>query len=191
MTMTENEASLIARLQCALIMEGIHHTMHTEEQRDTDVRLIREAVAVAWPVLEAWERRTLSYWGPSDPNHWTAYARRGERQAPGTVCVSGAEAFRAIHGTDRPEDPLPGLIREGDPRMNLVQDLIEGDGPRIDRAAELLDAMGPMTPEDRITYLGSRCPGCAHDKHEGAPCGVPVPTARGRVCRCDRSMIGS
>ena len=60
--MTGDEASLIARLECSLIMEGIHHTMHTEEQRDTDDRLLREAVATAWPDLKDWERRTLRHW---------------------------------------------------------------------------------------------------------------------------------
>lgn len=60
--MTKDEASLIARLEDALIMEGVHHMMHTEEQRDTDDRLLREAVAIAWPDLTANERRTLRYW---------------------------------------------------------------------------------------------------------------------------------
>jgi hypothetical protein len=59
---TRDEASLIARLEDALIMEGIHHMMHTEEQRDTDDRLLREAVAIAWPDLTDWERRTLRHW---------------------------------------------------------------------------------------------------------------------------------
>lgn len=60
--MTENEASLIARMQVALIGEGVHHWMHSEEQRDTDVALIKEAVKIAWPELKDWERRTLRYW---------------------------------------------------------------------------------------------------------------------------------
>lgn len=60
--MEGTEASLIARLQCALIGEGVFHAMHTEEQRDTDDRLLREAVTTAWPELRDWERRTLRHW---------------------------------------------------------------------------------------------------------------------------------
>jgi len=35
--------------------------------------------------------------------------------------------------------PSSDVVREGDPRMNLLQDLIEGDGPRQDRASRILD----------------------------------------------------
>lgn len=89
--------------------------------------------------------------------------------------------------------PVRDMIREGDPRMNLVQDLIEGDGPRIDRAAHLLDVLKPMSPAEQIEYLAklSMCPGCVHGRHEGERCAVEVSTAKGRVCRCDRSMIGT
>lgn len=62
--MTKNEASLIARMETALISEGVHHWMHSEEQRDTDVILIREAVKIAWPELTEAERRTLRHWRP-------------------------------------------------------------------------------------------------------------------------------
>lgn len=62
--MTGDEASLIARLQCALIGEGVHHAMHTQEQADTDGGIIREAVGTAWPDLKDWERRTLRHWRP-------------------------------------------------------------------------------------------------------------------------------
>lgn len=45
------------------------------------------------------------------------------------------------------------VIREGDPRMNLVQDLIEGDARRHDWAACLLDTLKDIPPEDRQAYI--------------------------------------
>lgn len=118
-----------------------------------------------------------------DPNHWSSHTGPAA-PSPETVCVSGAEAYREIHGTDLPEDPLRDLVREGDPRMDLLQDLIEGDSMRIDRAAHLLDIVNPMTNEERREYLAKLCPQYVHDEHSEVACAVEVPTAQGRVCRC-------
>lgn len=60
--MTDDEASLIARLQCALVGEGVHHDMRSQEQADTDAVIICEAVSLAWPTLRDYERRTLRHW---------------------------------------------------------------------------------------------------------------------------------
>ena len=49
--------------------------------------------------------------------------------------------------------PPENIIREGDPRMNLVQDLIEGDARRQDWARRLLAALEIVRPEDRALYI--------------------------------------
>lgn len=45
------------------------------------------------------------------------------------------------------------IIREGDPRMNLVQDLIEGDGRRHDWARQLLVELEGVEPRYRAEYI--------------------------------------
>lgn len=101
-----------------------------------------------------------------DPNHWSSWtAPDGAPQGSGCA-------------------PMRDIVREGDPRMNLLQDLIEGDGRRMDRAATLLDATNRMSPEDRSEYLATVCPQCIHVKHPGVRCTQDAPSAQGRTCRC-------
>jgi hypothetical protein len=45
------------------------------------------------------------------------------------------------------------VIREGDPRMNLVQDLIEGDARRQDWARQMLSDLQAIEPHDRAGYI--------------------------------------
>lgn len=89
------------------------------------------------------------------------------------------------------------VIREGDPRMNLVQDLIEGDGPRQDWAKRVLDAVSGMTETERTAYIeGHPFPGvcdlCEHVDHVDRPgerCGAydasdPLARRAGNRCQC-------
>lgn len=68
--MTMGEAHLIARMQVALVGEGILHSIawttvdETQRQRTADELLIQEAVIMAWPLLMDWERNTVRHWGP-------------------------------------------------------------------------------------------------------------------------------
>lgn len=45
------------------------------------------------------------------------------------------------------------IIRKGDPRMNLIQDLIEGDARRRMWAADLLADLQAIEPHDRAGYI--------------------------------------
>lgn len=67
--MSPGEAYLIARMQVALVGEGVLHSMDLgatveeyEAQMEADQRVIRLAVDMAWPMLKDWERRTLRRW---------------------------------------------------------------------------------------------------------------------------------
>lgn len=60
--MTGREASLIARMQVALVGEGVLHSVHTPEQQLTDQEMIFEAVNLAWDELKGWERNAVRYW---------------------------------------------------------------------------------------------------------------------------------
>jgi hypothetical protein len=68
--MTMGEAHLIARMQVALVEEGILHSIawttvdETQRQRTADELLIQEAVIMAWPLLMDGERSTVRHWGP-------------------------------------------------------------------------------------------------------------------------------
>lgn len=67
--MTENEAYLIARMQVALVSEGILHSIpltgpveKIAALRVADGLLIRQAVMIAWERLTESERRVVRYW---------------------------------------------------------------------------------------------------------------------------------
>lgn len=67
--MSPGEAHLIARMQVALVGEGVLHSMNLtgtveeyEAQMEADQRVIRLAVEMAWPLLQEYERRTLRRW---------------------------------------------------------------------------------------------------------------------------------
>ena len=70
MAVSPGEAHLIARMQVALVGEGVLHSIpwSTEDefqrQRMADDILIQEAVIMAWPLLADWERRAVRRWGP-------------------------------------------------------------------------------------------------------------------------------
>jgi hypothetical protein len=66
------EAYLIARMQVALVGEGVLHSINmkdttaveVEQQLEADQAVIREAVCTAWAMLAPWERHTVRRWGP-------------------------------------------------------------------------------------------------------------------------------
>lgn len=67
--MNPGVAHLIARMQVALVSEGVLHSMDlsatTEEyeaQMEADQAVIRLAVTTAWPMLKDGERRVLRGW---------------------------------------------------------------------------------------------------------------------------------
>jgi hypothetical protein len=62
------EAYLIARMQVALVGEGVLHSVNgttveeVEQQLAADTDVIRAAVTTAWPMLAEWERNTVRRW---------------------------------------------------------------------------------------------------------------------------------
>lgn len=60
--MTPDEAYLIARMQAALVGEGVIHDVRDLEQRGKDTILIYEAVTTAWNRLKPYEQRTVRHW---------------------------------------------------------------------------------------------------------------------------------
>lgn len=64
------EAHLIARMQVALVGEGVMHSIpwttadECDRQLTADRILIQEAVIMAWPLLAWWERDVVRRWGP-------------------------------------------------------------------------------------------------------------------------------
>lgn len=60
--MTPELAGLIARMQVALVTEGVMHSVHTKTQMDADQELITEAVTTAWDGLTPWEQRSVRHW---------------------------------------------------------------------------------------------------------------------------------
>lgn len=60
--MTGAEACLIARMQVALVTEGILHSVHGVGSLEDDTELIKIAVTQAWEELTDGERRAVRYW---------------------------------------------------------------------------------------------------------------------------------
>lgn len=60
--MTGAEAYLIARMQAALVCEGILHNVRGEGQLEDDQELIKDAVTQAWDELPEWDRRMVRHW---------------------------------------------------------------------------------------------------------------------------------
>lgn len=67
--MNPGVAYLIARMQVALVGEGVLHSISLsgtveeyEQQLAADTDIIREAVTAAWPMLAEHERRTVRRW---------------------------------------------------------------------------------------------------------------------------------
>jgi hypothetical protein len=63
------EAYLIARMQAALVSEGVLHSINLcgtveeyEQQMAADTDVIRAAVTTAWPMLDEYERRLVRKW---------------------------------------------------------------------------------------------------------------------------------
>jgi hypothetical protein len=117
---------------------------------------------------------------------WAFHRSRATR-AVSQYCprCGGTEGFfRAIRHL-KPHEKLPqvpyfvpriDVIGEGDPRYNLVQDLIEGDSATQDAAARELDRMkGDTRPEETVRELPSGLGELDRMMSQGCPAGDPCP----------------